>query len=82
MNISTILTQDSLVWAQGSLVPSALQHRNYSMNWVPVEVDAGWVPFADLVDTADCMPHLDLMIDEDRGCDAGWGEPGFAEAVE
>lgn len=52
------------------------------MNWVPVEVDAGWVPFADLVGIADCMPHLDLMIDEDRGCDAGWGEPGFAEAIE
>lgn len=76
LNISTILTQDSLVWAQGSLVPSALQHRNYSMNWVLDEVDAGWVPFAD------CIPHLDLMLDEDRGCDAGWGEPGFAEAIE
>lgn len=49
------------------------------MNWVQVEVDAEWVPFAD------CMPRLDLIvghIDEDRGCDAGLGEPGFAEAIE
>lgn len=79
LKISTILTQDSLVWAQDSLVPSALQHRNYSMNWVPVELDAGWVPFAD------CMPHLYLIvgcIDEDKGYDAGLGEPGFAEAIE
>lgn len=66
-------------------MPSALQHRNYSMNWVPVEADAGWVPFADLVGIADCMPHLDLIevnIDGDRGCDAGLGEPGFAEAID
>ncbi len=67
-------------------MPSALQHRNYSMNWVPVEADAGWVPLADLVGIADCMPRLDLVVvgnvDEDRGCDAGLGEPGFAEAIE
>lgn len=56
------------------------------MNWVPVEADAGWVPLADLVGIADCMPRLDLVVvgnvDEDRGCDAGLGEPGFAEAIE
>lgn len=61
-------------------MPSALQHRNYSMNWVPVEADAGWVPLAD------CMPRLDLVVvgnvDEDRRCDAGLGEPEFAEAIE
>lgn len=66
-------------------MPSALQHRNYSMNWVPAEVVAGWVPFADLVGTADCMPRLDLIvgdIDEGRRCNAGLGEPEFAEAIE
>ena len=66
-------------------MPSALQHRNYSMNWVPVEVVAGWVPFGDWIGVVDCMPHLDLIvgdIDEDRRCIAGLGEPGFAEAIE
>lgn len=80
-----LLTQDSLVWAQGSLVPSALQHRSYSMNWVPAEVVAGLVPLAGLVGTADCMPRLDLIvgdIDEDRRYNAGSEELEFAEAIE
>lgn len=34
-------------------MPSALQHRNYSMNWVPVEVFAGLVPLAGLIGTGD-----------------------------
>lgn len=80
-----LLTQDSLVWAQGNLVPSDLQHRSYSMNWVPVEVVAGLVPLARLVGAADCMPRLDLIvgdIDEDTKYNAGSEEPGFAEAIE